>query len=73
LAEVLPFLKLSCDLIYFLCQLCYLDIDFEVANLLADFKQLDDVASVPLNGLDPHVVVHTLFHKGSVGECLGII
>ena len=52
---------------------CNLDIDFEVANLLADFKQLDDVASVPLNGLDPHVVVHTLFHKGSVGECLGII
>ena len=70
---MLPLLELPGYLVQLLRELGHLNVDLEVADLLADLEELHDVARVPLDRLDSHVVVHAFLHKGRVCEGLGVV
>ena len=50
-----------------------MDIYFANANLAAYFQQLHDVASIALDSLYAHVIVHTFFHEGGLGEAFALL
>jgi hypothetical protein len=70
---MLALFKLSLDLIQLPSKLRYMYINFEISNFATDFEKLHNVGSIPLDGFNSHVVVHSLLHKRSFSKVFGII
>ena len=73
LADILPLLQLSGDLKKFLDQFGLLRFKLTNADLSADFEEFHDVRSVSLDGLDSHVIVHSLLHKSRISKGFALL
>jgi hypothetical protein len=73
LIQILAFFCLSVNLEQFFYKFWGLDIYFANSDFAAYFKQLHDVAGIALDRLNAHVIVHTFFHEGGLGEALALL
>ena len=72
LADILSLFKLASDLKHLLDELRLADLKLADSHLAANFQKFHDIASVPLNRLNAHVVVHAFLHKGRISEGLAL-